>query len=452
MSGYTKHKKDFELDGVTLSQFLDRLDYTLQTEEERVTLVDNMMYKTLINENGEKIKILNDYIVEAVTGESGGQNYVNVCLNKADSLSEDVTFFKLVEVMSNYIINSPNASDLYKTTQYNFYNNEQQFQKKLDRESMPRLSAHIDGANITQEEIIDFLLTKRPNYKRSKKQTITKQDIDNIELVGIYQDAINKSQIKRNDLKELVKLIDMNIENLDEDEDNEITKHLRKQKNNTKKEIREINNMIGSMVDDQLFCKQSSLCTIYFKNPLPDSMSSPDWSKFSFFEQEHVYALLFLSRDHEYLDERENLVKELQKYINSCDLTKTQLYILENMSRNRKLVDIAYQLTMSKQSLHKKIQAIVIKLMEAHEKHYIDWYYTYVEKGTYKECTNCGRNKIVQQFHKNMDVCDDCTKHATKKCKSCGYEFPLSDFTINSRNSDGLEKICKLCNSEVNNS
>lgn len=38
----------------------------------------------------------------------------------------------------------------------------------------------------------------------------------------------------------------------------------------------------------------------------------------------------------------------------------------------------------------------------------------------------------------------------TKQCKKCGLEKPLNEFGKNKQNKDGLNRWCKICNTNIN--
>ena len=77
--------------------------------------------------------------------------------------------------------------------------------------------------------------------------------------------------------------------------------------------------------------------------------------------------------------------------------------------------DIEQKLKIEQSALSHNIESICNKLINAYEKLFIEYYYTFLVRGSYKKCSKCGKNKILDEFKANStskdgkySICKEC--------------------------------------------
>jgi len=429
-NNFVKHKKDMKFGGVGFYDYVEMLDGNLKTEEERINLVESLLY--------DEDKRIIDYLVEAMTGESGGKLYTDVVLNKSDNLSFDNTLFKMIEMMATYIINAPSADRLVYMQEYKFYRDKEKFKKAVHRESVDNFANKEQIETHGINKVIDFLLVENKNFKKSMDDEIKSKDIRNITPISELDFSIKKLKLKRDGLK----LEKSKIENTTATSDKE-TEELRVSARQMSKDIRKIDNVIGGMRKDQLIIKESFVKPLRFKNPLPDTFSRPDWSQFDFFNETHVEALLYTNRNTSYSDGRQELVDNMSKYIKAAKFNPLDLDILQGLHTGERIGNIATRTDQARRTITRRINFVIGEIIKQHELFYSDWYYTYVVKGEYSKCLICGES--VHNHRIKDDVCHYCRAISKKTCADCGEPKVLEEFGFKKSNRDGHKNVCKEC-------
>jgi hypothetical protein len=271
------------------------------------------------------------------------------------------------------------------------------------------------------------------NYKKKKKQVISSKDVKKSEILQQYQQfRKNILNIKRN-------------------------KHLES------KELYEINKALGGLRDDMIWIKDMENGTIYFKSPLMDSGSSKsslfvkdtwdymeknysdDELKCDFFDPDHYDTILKVLPFNNLSDNLRGIYKRfemLETYLNLSDDKHKMLEVLKEgksikydklfykSSVRRDLIknnkEAVYDLKSLKNKLgwtYKKTQEMYYRLQKDCYDAFIEmyeeeFYYMYICKGKYKQCSKCGEIKLVQRFG------------------------------IDSRNNDGYKSICRKCDAK----
>ena len=433
-SNFVKHKKDMKFDGVGFYDYVEKLNSNLKTEEERINLVESLLY----DEDGSII----DYLIKAMTGESGGKLYTDVVLNKSDNLSSDNTLFKMIEMMATYIINAPSAERLIYMQEYKFYRDRDKFKKAVHRESVDNFTSQEQINTHGVNKVIDFLLVENKNFKKSMDDEIKSRDIREIEPIAELDFSINKLKLKRDRLKSEKNKIENLVEHALEEE----LEELRVKSRQISKDVKKIENVIGGMRKDQLLIKEAFVKPLRFKSPLPDTFSRPDWSQFDFFDETQVEALLYTSRNTSYSDERQDLVDNLSKYIKAAKFNPLDTEILHGLHTGERIGNIAIRTDQARRTITRRISLIVKEIVKQHELFYSDWYYTHVVKGKYKKCLICGEN--VHEHRIKDDVCHYCRAVSKKACVTCGEPKKFEDFGFKKSNRDGHKNICKDCEKE----
>lgn len=379
-----------KIDGKTIYDFTKQLDYSEDlTQKDRIKLVYDILYK-----DGYIDKFFEDFF----------SYYYNPHLTKEDCLSHQHNVFQELDKMANYILYSPDGERITKKTKYNFYT-ENRFQKELHKElSIDKMVEDVEEMSEDEidtnvyDEVIDFLIRKGENYKKSKKQKITKKDLKDKELkcVQEYQDYINYAKIELDRLRE-------------EGKDYPKQKRLAR--------------ILKEVKKDQLLAKDLIKGTIYFKDVLPDT-TEIDYDQFDFFDKEHVMALLKCPPIEDLLSDKGCLIYDLNRLLEKCNLSPAdweilRLYREEDLS----LTDIANKLNVKQPFVSATLNKICNKIIDVYEAIYEDWYYLNIVKGKYKKCSKCGEIKIANE--RNFG------KHPNTK--------------------DGLQSICKICDNSRKN-
>jgi len=382
-------RKNFEskIHNKHIMDFTKQLNYNIQNQQERVKIVNNILY----DKNGKLNIFFQEYF----------DKYFKYNLSKEDFLSEDINVCQALEKMANYILFAPDGKPLNKKVKYNFYKSEEEFLKKT--QNIVSLEALIEEINEnnenefnTYDEIIDFLVRKQ-NYYKEKKQKIYKKDLYDEELKPIqeYQKTIDALYKK---LQELRKYKKLNYKTI--------------------KKIKALSRWVGDCRWCQIYCKDAIKRTIYFKR-LTHYTTETTYDTFDFMDKNHIMALLKCHNSNLQTD-LGCLVYDLNTLINNIKLNEQERKIL-NMYREEDMTQekIAEKLGLSQQFVSQTIEKIVNRIIKQYYRIYEDWYYLNICKGKYKKCSKCGEIKLISYFGK-----DD-------------------------RNKDGLKSICRKCDNII---
>ncbi|BDR74172.1 hypothetical protein K144316041_p20110 (plasmid) [Clostridium tetani] len=414
-----------KIDGKTIYDFSRKLDYKIDSQKERIEYVDKLINtkrefkkplpdtyfeelfiqeydeaidkdKCYFDEELDKYVTYEDY-VDKYGRESlhdgkrhTGKNvsHVKLCLNTSDGIYSETNIAKELEKMADYILYAPDGERINKTTEYNFYT-EEDFKRKLKREGEVFLDGIVQKATSSgkteEPEAIDFLIRKGNNYKLNNEQKVYKKDIEKVPELKEYQNAIDQ---------------------------------LNKQQKNTKvvfdkKKIGRIKTLIKEDMKD---VKDMRLGTIYFKQPLPDE-GKIDYDEFNFFNEKHIEELLLVSPRHDFQDDLACLTYDIQRIIDKCNFSDVELDIIDMMRSNYDVAEIARELDCKYQTVQSTISKVIKKIINKYEDTYEDWYYLNIVKGKYKRCSKCGEIKIANERH----------------------------FSPDKRNKDGFHSLCRRC-------
>ena len=355
---------------------LHKLDYSLKTPEERKALVELIVKDTPPNQLTEKyIELLSDYIIFAM----------------------DSTEKKKKEIITdNRMITINKRETSYQGLVSKFENGE-------------------DGLyNITIDNDKNVLLTP--------KISISPKDVAEIPALQDLKDAIEivKNQEKKATGKRKYKLKKSLIEMYQE----QYTI-----KNTVKQPIYTTNTAAKT------FVKSTFNDDIYIdENGMPQNRGMC-----SFFNPKHLSALLcnysalkqecwgnFDSDCFYMMLDLDNLVEETlkEKYPLYYDLL---IYKIDGRSNAeiQLLLEIDYGIKHSVEYISSLWRNKIPKLLAENEiKRYLEWYYTYQEKGQWKRCSRCGQMKLAHNiyFSKNKtakdgfySICKECRNKKTTK-------------------------------------
>jgi hypothetical protein len=373
---------DGKLQGKTVYSFSKGLDFNLG-QSDRIKAVQDKIY----TDDGK----LDPYFVEYF------DDYFRAELTSEDFLSGDINIFQELDKMANYILYSPDGERISKKTKYNFYTEDKLFKQSCKTVSLDGMVENAsDNCNYDTniyDEVLDFLIRKGDNYKKSVQQKIKAEDFTNPKL------EIDKGNI----LKQYQDAIDSSKKKLD---------GLRATGGNFKLQ-KQVEGQLGGLKSDQYNCKDKILGTIYLKHVMADD-GYIDYQMFSFEELEQVVALLAL-KPRDLTSDVGLLIYELGLILGQCKLSETDLNYLQEYRNIGDITDLASELGEDRRSIKSKIYNIAKKVVKKYKELKNDWVKLNIIKGEYKKCSSCDEIKLIEYFY------------------------------IDKQNKDGLKNICKEC-------
>jgi len=427
-----------KLDGKTIYDFKNKLDYNVNTNKKRVALLN----KVLCDENGNPEKYFQEYFDDRFKVE----------LNASDSLSHDDNVCRELENFGSYLINHHEKKD-----------------KDLHSESINKDSNQPredfdtqNGRDFRRKELVvdinGVMVEKNDkNYKHAIIQRITSKDLKDEELVVVseLQDLIdwiknidecgsgvrNKKMLggKKRSLKEVEKMLKQSKK---QSLDDSIISGLHTEKSKLIKEIKEIEHTIKDnkakfdkyhknlgidisryklmrqlrkhitlCKDDQIIAKDQIKGTIYFKSPLPDKGEN-DETMIDLNDVKHVRELLRFKAGgwDKWYSSSTHAIEALMKKIK---LSKDDRELIHMLQNRHELNDseIARELGLTKRQLNLKMDSISNRLIKKNKEDWTDWAYLNYKKGEYRECKVCGKIKLKQFFSKRNGekyICKSC--------------------------------------------
>lgn len=429
-----------KIEGKTIYDFSRLLNYNLSSTNERLELVKSLLY----NEDGTKEKFFEEVFTqkfdlkkeleENLISEDEidlrnlsftGANIspIKLILSKDDVLYSESNIGKEIEKISNYILFSLPKE---QRREYKIYRDEQLFQKMIKEQS-------VEGETGADTDLIlHFLMKNNQNFKVEKKQKIEKCDIEEIPELKEYKIMLDSISFKLRRIALLEKLYgktkgfsDLKVLTLEDKvlleeykiKVEDLTKNFYKEQQRQKALLKKQSALIK---EDMLYIKDCKKGTIYFKQPLADSIEI-DYDMLDWNNAEQVDALLRIPPKGEDLQNDMVCIQaDLKQLIKKCDLSERDLEILHMYRVGMTLETIGKKLNITKKAVDKYIDKIINKIINTYNEEYEDWYYLEVEKGVYKTCSKCGEVKL-----------------ATKR-----------NFATDKQGKFGLKSVCKECNSK----
>jgi predicted XRE-type DNA-binding protein len=368
-----------KINGKDIYHFSKQLDYTLN-QQDRINLLNNILY----NERG-----LDEYfeeVFEQKDVENGTDtSHIKLCIDKNGFLSQDINVCQVLEKMSDYILYSPDGERITKKTIYNFYPKDI-FEKKLKKEEQLGDTTDCES-NDEHSEVIDFLIGYGKNFKKEIKQEITNKDLIDKDLVIVKE------------YENFIKLIKKYKENDDL----------------TFTEKKKLNSLLKTLSDDEIICKDKLKGVIYFKQAMKDS-TVIDYDKFDFTNISHILALMKMPIRSNLSEDLACLILDLENIIKQIELSSLEKNILKLWRLEDETQEsIAECLNITQSYVSKVLNKIAKKIIRQYKINYVEWHYTYVEKGVYKKCSCCGEIKLIHNF----DVDKKNSDGYKNKCKEC---------------------------------
>lgn len=305
----------------------------------------------------EKVEEVDQFLVEYFGGQNlNKKDYFKVDLNSNDELSENNSVCKAIETWANYILGSEEIRKERRDNEqkYRFYIDKTEFKNLTNKEEslegkINHTNNKIDNSNSNNNDvIIDFLLQKQGNKKRSKKITVNKSDT--------FKDDYC-SQV----LKEYFELSDFADRAIKDIKINKDSKYKGKRYNFTK--------LKKDVHYDMIYCKEH-LRGIFgekLKNQILDS-TVPDWNKFDWHEPSHIKELLFLQKEFDPQDDLSNLLlslEELLKFMTKNNyFTKDEKTIIKLIREGYKKSEITDYMNTYRTKTTRDINKIVDKIVD----------------------------------------------------------------------------------------
>jgi hypothetical protein len=364
------------LNGKTITDFTNQLDYKITKQEERVELVNKIVNTEHVGESDLPDKFFEEYFEQKDNEDGINKSHIKLCSTTKDNLSDKSSVCKSLERMADYILYAPDGEKINKKTEYNFYK-EEEFNKIINNQYK---NMHIEDLNLgnkTQDEVIDYLVRKGENYKKENKQKIYVKDFlnkDYGEILLSYQRIIDDSKDK---LKRIQ------------------SGELKLEYTNAFK----ISGMIKSLKQDLIDIKTQLSGAIYFKQPLLDS-TEIDYEQFDFFNPEHVLILLSINKKNDLTNDLACMTQDLDDLLKECYLSDNEKMIIKLYREYEcDLTSISKSMGVTYQNIQRVLMKIVNKVINAYENKLEDWYYLNIVKAKYKTCSKCGKIYIANERH-----------------------------------------------------
>ena len=306
------------LDGVTIYELIERIDYQKVIYDDRLDVVESILDST-------------DFFQEYF------DDYYNCHINEKQVLSEEEFVCASLERMASYLLLSEDIREdiSRKNNDYTFVNKKDFFQKKLDREPS------VDSLR-TQNAVIETSSAQNnnKNYLLSKKQKIYSVDLkDNSEMGQI--------------LRQYEKFIELSRQQL---------------KNKMFKEAFYLQRNIGFAKDDMLFVKDSYKGTIDFIHVYPSGPASIKIDDVDYKDIKHVKILLTMPEMDLTYDDLPLIIYDFQKILANTWLDPFETQVVELLQQGYKRSDIARELDCYHIKVTRAIERIAKKIVDKQNK------------------------------------------------------------------------------------
>lgn len=339
------------LDGTDVNELNKRIDYTKTHLEERKEVVEEILNSTNFYE---------EYF----------DSYFKASINSGDPLSKDVNVCKSLERMANYLLNSKEvkqAEDAEKV-KYVFHTDRRYFQKKVNREHSIGQMMDVDNDDY-EENVIHFLKTSEPNYRKSKSQTT---DLRNIKVSKVNSEE-HVEKVK-GIVKEYQSFVDYITEKL-VNKDRSVNRYL-------------LTKTKGELNDDIVLTKDFLLGIWGYNLKSLSESNQPDMNRFDFTNIEHVKGkdVIFVDRKGKetkvkvkglmyfkpYLDPSDELsftLYDFEETVKKAGLTERERSVLDLLREGCKNIEIERALDISQKTVRYDIDTIAKKIIKVGNKY-----------------------------------------------------------------------------------
>lgn len=379
------------INGKTIYDYSNNLDYSLKKADERVKYLNDRLY----NEDGNLVDYLRELFETRMdklpSGEPVDGSYFKVCLTKNDCLCSDTDVSKALEKMADYILRADEISKMDNCTQSS--SNLQRNYNEHNASYEALLESNY--SSITEELAIK---AKRRNYKLDKMQKITSADLTdtdfNSNVVSFKTDE--KGEIEEKSVS-TVNLL------------SEYSKLANAVGNKSGRSRR----MVAKIRQDQVILKDMVKRRVDFKHVGKDTCR-PDYHLANYGDENILRAALQVTGG---MSSELGVIKaDMDNLVERTTLSLIETEMLQDHRRDS--FDYSAwtkRLGVSRSNVFRRLKRIIHKIALTYESSYEDWMYTNYLRGSYKKCSGCGEVKLVTRFHK--DCCSKDGLYAL--CKDC---------------------------------
>lgn len=302
------------LDGVTIYDLINKIDYNKSTYEERLEVIEDILNST-------------DFFVEYF------DEYYNCHINEKQGMSEDEFVCVALERMASYLLLAEDIRDdiSRKNNDYTFVNKKDFFQRKLEREP--------SFENLCKQEFMHTVnghaQNSNKNYLLSKKQKIYSSDLkDDGEMGYILRQYEDFMELSR---QQLHKKVD--------------------------REGFLLQRNIGYAKEDMLFVKNSYKGTIDFIHVMPGGLTSITIDDVDFTNKEQVQILLCMQEMDLSYDDLSLIIFDFQKLLSKVWMDDFEKQVVELLRLGYKRSDIARELNCYHIKVTRAIEKITKKIV-----------------------------------------------------------------------------------------
>ena len=175
-----------ELAGKTIHSFTTQLDYTINSTQDRLKKINDILYT-----NDKKI---DDYFVEFFNQDDKNTHF-NVHLNTNNVLSEKNFVCNQLEYMANYLLFNKQTMEENKESEYPYLNQNQKMQIKRRQRFLEDKRDKCDKHGV---DLITKAIISAKNFKLKPITKITKEDLNDISYINDIQNVIDKLKDRLN--------------------------------------------------------------------------------------------------------------------------------------------------------------------------------------------------------------------------------------------------------------
>lgn len=379
------------IDKKTLSDYKGKLNYDLETVEERIGLTKDILKIEEIN--GVEFS-KDDFWLEVSDMACCKSN-----INTSNALYSETDVAQYLEGLGSYIL-AKDRKPKEDKEKLKIYRDYDLFKRMLEEtEKVGRLGKANSDMN---NEVSVFV--QQGNYRKAIEKKIFSEDIRNISGLKDYDNfrkyliELRTSKEYRDKIKERVGGNTIKIGSKNTPLNIFIASTIKKNLGIVKNDMIDLKEMIVRPFSAKLETKGDY---------------TPDWNELDMFDEKHVKELIRVKTGNDLQDDLTCIAIDLENLLKKVKLTDNQREILNLWRQNKTQIEIGEILEISNSTVSRTIGTIVKNIINEYERQYEDWYYLNIRKGEYKKCSKCGEIKLVSRFNKNgsrgyMSMCKEC--------------------------------------------
>lgn len=394
LANYTYKGK---INGKSIKDYQNKIDLSVKTSQEIIDQVNEILN---IEEIGG-VQFNGDLFWQVIWDEG-------VCktdLGTSDLLWSNTEVAKTLEILASCILMKDDKEKKKELKIYDEYKMSKRAEK--DREKVCQIGTNEDNEVVVLKDV--------RNYKKYKKTTVSKSDIEKYEELKAYDDY-----------KQYLKTL-FHGENAKENRLDLIKKLENKGYSiSNGKLYKFVKKTLPSVSEDMLNVKLSKVRPIKWKQPLRDSRQVFNFDLLDMFDPKQVKYALVTERNLE-ISTRNEFCISLEELIQKTKFTKNQKIILEKWRKDWQVIKIAEYMNVDVAYVSREIDTIAKKISDTYVNEYEEQhYYLNLVKGKYKTCSCCGETKLIKHFNKHskkngkivyVNTCSECRRKKRKERK-----------------------------------